>query len=160
MTRDIEYLEMAYKAAARLSTDPRTQNGAVLVTKQGVLEEANHFPFGVKETPERWVKPLKSSTVSHAETNVILLAAKLGIATDGAWLFVPWFACCECTKAIIQAGIHTVVGHDAPFHNRPDWQNNIDHADQMLTEAGVSFYRIVYKFSDLEILFDGVKVQP
>jgi dCMP deaminase len=157
----IDYLTRAYKAAMKFSTDPHTQNGAVLVTTLGtVLEDANHFPENVQESQERWTAPLKYKFVEHAERNVILQAARKGIKTDGAWLFVPWFACADCARAIIQAGIRNVVGHDAPFHNRPDWQNNIDVVDQMLKEAGVSFLRIVHKFSDIEILFDGVKVQP
>lgn len=157
----LSLLERAYRVAMRDSRDPRTQNGAVLFTLNGrIFEGANHFPRGVRETPERWVKPLKYQTVSHAETNAILAAAKAGVSTDKGILIVPWFACCECAKAIIQSGISTVIGHDAPFHNRPDWQNNLDHADTMLREAGLTFFRVVHKFSNIQIRFDGEIVEP
>jgi dCMP deaminase len=158
---NIKFLEDAYKAAMILSTDPRTQNGAILVLQNGfILRDANHFPTGVTETPERWKQPLKYKFVEHAERNVILQAARIGYSTLNATMYVPWFACADCARSIIQAGVKKVVGHDAPFHNRPDWQNNIDVADTMLKEASIDFIRIVHKFSGIEILFDGVKVEP
>lgn len=157
----VDMLTRAYKVAMRDSKDPRTNNGAVLLTLNGrYFEGANHFPSGVHETPERWVKPLKYQTVAHAETNAIHAAAKAGVSTNRGVLFAPWFACCECAKAIIQAGITIVIGHDAPFHNRPDWQNDLDHADVMLREAGITFFRVVHKFQGISILFDGLTVEP
>jgi dCMP deaminase len=154
-------LHLAYEMAEHSSTDPRTQNGAVLLCMNGrQVKGANHFPRGVRNTPQRWEKPLKYQVVEHAERNAIYRAAMLGIATDNATLVVPWFACADCARGIIQSGIKMVIGHDAPFHNRPDWQSNIDIADQMLKEAGVDFIRIKHKFSGIQIRFDGVIVEP
>jgi dCMP deaminase len=148
-------LMLAYEMAMYHSTDPRTQNGAVLLTESGrVLKDSNHFPEGVRETEERWGKD-KLKYVEHAERNVIFLAARLGVATDKAVMYVPWFACCDCARAIIQAGIKTVYGHDADVHHtRPDWKPSIDIADQMLREANVNFFRIRHNFG-ITIKFDG-----
>ena len=157
----VSLLRLAYEMAEHSSTDPRTQNGAVLLTMNGrQIKGANRLPKGVRETPDRWVKPLKYQVVEHAERNAIYRAAKLWIATDEATMVVPWFACADCARGVIQAGIKMAVGHDAPFHNRPDWQNQIDIADQMLKEAGVQFTRIKHKFSGIQIRFDGVIVEP
>ena len=55
-----ELLRRAYKNAA-LSHDSSTQIGALLVNSiGGVLAEGiNEFPRDVKETPERWERPIK-----------------------------------------------------------------------------------------------------
>ena len=157
---DIELLGMSYRVAMEKSTDPRTQNGAVLVTTQGVISDANRFPNGVKDIAKRWVSPLKYKYVEHAERNVIYRAAARGIMTSNTTMYVPWFACADCARGIIQAGISRVVGHDAEFHSHPKWDEEIKLADEMLTEAGIKFERIKFKFSGIEILFDGQTVRP
>lgn len=49
--------------------------------------------------------------IEHAERNAILKCAKLGIRTQGSIMVCPWFACNDCAKAIVQAGIVEVIGH-------------------------------------------------
>ncbi|WP_428898117.1 dCMP deaminase [Parelusimicrobium proximum] len=44
----------------------------------------------------------------HAEQNAILFAAKNGIATQGASMYVTFSPCVNCAKAIIIAGIKKV----------------------------------------------------
>src|SRR5687768_3524816 len=125
--QDRAMLQAAYFHASKYSTDPNTQNAAVLIddmpsgfddsgryilSKKIVASGANHFPDGVKELPERWERPIKYSYVEHAERNCIYSAAKRGIKTDGLVMYCPWFACADCARAIIQAGIAEVVGHD------------------------------------------------
>jgi deoxycytidylate deaminase len=155
---DIFYLRKAYKAAKSMSTDPRTQVGAVLVNREGkIIETANMFPYDVMEKPERWTKEEKPSYIVHAERNAVCRAAELGISTYNATLYAPWFACCICAQTIIQARIKRVVGHASElYESRPDWKPEIEKADQMLKEGNVKFERIKYDFSDIEILFDGV----
>jgi dCMP deaminase len=45
----------------------------------------------------------------HAEQNAILQAAKLGVSTDGAAIYVTCQPCNNCAKMIINAGIKKVV---------------------------------------------------
>lgn len=160
------WMREAYKAAAEKSTDPRTQNGAVLISSDGgiLLRSANHFPTGVDETPERWISPtvdkpdgLKYKFVEHAERNLIFAAAKKGIPTDGLTVVCPYFACADCARAFIQAGIRRVIGHDAPFHKtHPGWGKSIEVGDTMFREAGVAFERLQFpSFDGLAIMFDG-----
>lgn len=44
----------------------------------------------------------------HAEQNAISFAAKNGIATQGASVYVTWSPCVHCAKVIVSAGIKEV----------------------------------------------------
>lgn len=44
----------------------------------------------------------------HAEQNAISFAAKNGIATQGASVYVTWSPCVHCAKVIVSAGIKKV----------------------------------------------------
>ena len=48
-------------------------------------------------------------TVVHAEANAVLFASKNGIPTDGATAYVTLMPCVECSKMLMQSGIHRVV---------------------------------------------------
>jgi dCMP deaminase len=45
----------------------------------------------------------------HAETNAIIQAALHGVSTRGATCYVTHLPCINCTKALINAGIHRIV---------------------------------------------------
>lgn len=160
---DREMLRMAYDYSALHSTDPSTNNGAILFNpycRQVMAKAANHFPDGVKETPERWKRPIKYSYVEHAERNVIFKAARFGVQVNGLIMYVPWYCCCDCARAIIQSGIEEVVGHqdinDKMTNEHPSWQDTVNLSYTMLTEAGIKFRHIKGKiFNDDE--FKGVK---
>lgn len=155
---DLGFLKEAYSVAIDFSTDPSTQNGAILVEGGGyVAFGANHFPRGVQELPERWERPGKYQYVEHAERNCIYDAARYGVRTEGLIMYCPWFACTDCARAIIQAGIKEVVGHDTPLHDNPSqvWSDSIKVAYTMLDEAGVKM-RHVPGIIGLKIRFNGV----
>jgi dCMP deaminase len=163
VTSDLDGIRRAYKAAELFSTDPNTQNGAILVSKSGNVlgAEANHFPNNVAEKDERWERPLKYKYVEHAERGIILYAAKMGIATLGKTMYCPWYACTDCARAIIQAGIGQVVGHQTTIDNTPDrWMGEIELALSMLTEAGVNYRFVKGELGDVEIRFNGEILRP
>jgi len=153
--RDIELLHEACRHAAVFSVDPHTQNGALLLSAAGdIVLSANTLP-DIAATPERLQRPKKYMYIEHAERNAIYLAAKRGICTDQATLYVPWFACADCARAIIQAGVKRVVGHIVPWLQTPDrWKASVQAADDMLQEAGV-----IASYLDDELnvsfMFDG-----
>lgn len=131
---------MAFQNAKELGTDPSTQNGALIIDDEGWIlgEGANFFPRGVKESEERWQRPTKYSFVEHAERNAIFHAAREGHTLEGATMYVCWYACSDCARAIIQSGIKEVVGHKKCFDLTPDhWKESIKTAFVMLEEAGV-----------------------
>jgi len=157
----VQYMKMAYTEAMK-SPDFSTQNGAVLVFTSGVIvSDCNRFPDKVKLTHERQKCPLKYAFTEHAERNVIYKAAKLGVACHGATMYVPWFACADCARAIIQAGIYKVIGHQRMMDETPDhWKDSIAHAMEMFHEAGTILEFIKEELGCQKILFNGKWWQP
>jgi dCMP deaminase len=161
MRSELELLWLAYRYASTHSDDPSTHNGAVLVTLSGeIIMGANHLPRGVKKTPDRLERPKKYAYMEHAERDTILKAALKGIKTEGATMYVPWYACADCARAIIEAGIVRVVGHKQMFDKTPErWKASIADGDIMLDEAGVM--RDVLNVANVavpgefQVLFDG-----
>ncbi len=130
-------LRTAYLIAEFYSEDPCTKNGAVLVSEDGrpIANAANSFPTGVRPRLER---PEKYAFIEHAERNAIFAAASKGEATVGGTLYCPWYACADCARAIIQAGIVRVIGHKQMFDRTPEhWKESIAYGNDMFREAGI-----------------------
>lgn len=163
---DLLMLSQAYTYAAGSSTDPSSQNGAVIVDSDGKLlsKGANHFPRDVKELPERWERPLKYQFVEHSERNAIYTAARLGHKTQGCTMYVNWYACADCARAIIQAGIVEVVGHQDMADGTPDhWKESVRIGLLMLEEAGVKCRYVkgkIFKGEVFSIRFNGGLFYP
>lgn len=132
------FLRVAYLLALN-SPDLSTQNGAVILNKGAIISMGfNTLPDRVNITPERLERPEKYLWTEHAERHAIYDAVRQGQATDGGTMVVPWFACADCGRAIIQAGIKRVVGHQKMFDQTPKrWRDSISIALTMFEEAGV-----------------------
>jgi dCMP deaminase len=157
METHLNFLREAYKFAVENSTDPSTQNGAVIVVDGKIVARgANHFPLGVQENDLRWQRPAKYQYVEHAERNAIYDAASRGVSTQGSIMYCPWFACADCGRAIIQSKITEVIGHNTPLHETsPNWKDSIAVAIQMFKEAGVKFSYVSGEIGET-IRFNGV----
>lgn len=165
-------LRSCYEHAKLYSTDPSTQNAAFLVTDSGLIvaKGANHFPKGVEELPERWVRPAKYKWVEHAERNAIYTAAREGRRTEGLTMYAAWAACTDCARSIIQAGIKEVITHHNPVADMrfnqpasPTWLEEIKIALVMFKEAGVKFTYIdtkLFEDDSLQIRFNEKLVSP
>ena len=114
-----EYFLMLAKLAATRSTCIAFPVGAIIVKDRQVLATGyNGSPSGsVHCTARGFCYPgLKSCAESktlpsravHAEANAIAQAAKHGIPTDGASIYVTLEPCISCLKLIISAGIREV----------------------------------------------------
>jgi dCMP deaminase len=115
-----EYFLMLAKLAATRSTCLAFPVGAVIVNKnrQVLATGYNGSPAGsVHCTEQGYCYPgLSSCDASkkmpsravHAEANAIAQAAKHGISTDGASIYVTLEPCLSCLKLIISAGIREV----------------------------------------------------
>jgi dCMP deaminase len=139
---DRHFLALAYEYAKQNSPDPRTQNGAVIVapqTNEIIGYGANRFPNGVTNSPERLSPEHKRDYLEHAERDAIFSALRQGNNTVGATMYVPWFACSDCAKAIIGAGIRCVVGHQAPCTATSTWNPSIAIGLVLLREARVNY---------------------
>lgn len=148
---------------ARNSPDRSTQNGAVTVNYGKLLTEAcNEYPLGVKLLEERFERPLKYAYIEHAERNAIFKAAKSGAGLNGGALVCPWAACQDCARAIIQAGLKTLVR--MPFSDddtNARWYESCMNGDTMMREAGLNI--VEYTFPEVTIPFllrDGNQWNP
>ncbi|GAA6622516.1 deoxycytidylate deaminase [Scytonema sp. NUACC26] len=114
-----EYFLMLAKLAATRSTCLAFPVGAVIVKNKQVLATGyNGPPSGsVHCTSQGYCyRGLSSCDASqtlpsravHAEANAIAQAAKHGIPTDGASIYVTLEPCLSCLKLIISAGIKEV----------------------------------------------------
>ena len=125
------------------SKDPSTKVGCVIVNDDNVILSTgfNGFPRGIDESvEERWKRPEKYHWVEHAERNAIFNAARVGVSLNGAKAYLNWEPkpCADCTRALIQAGIKEIVGPNRKWKGVGAGKHySIDHADEMLYEAGV-----------------------
>ncbi|NEN96323.1 MAG: dCMP deaminase family protein [Moorea sp. SIO3I7] len=114
-----EYFLMMAKLAATRSTCLAFPVGAVIVKNNQILATGyNGPPSGSSHcTAQGYCYPgLSSCDASrtmpsravHAEANAIAFAAKHGIATAGATIYVTLEPCVSCLKLIISAGIKKV----------------------------------------------------
>lgn len=166
MTHYESALIAAYVSAGD-SPDPSTQNGVLLLDRDGTIipqtVARNEFPRGVAYTPERFERPLKYSIIEHGERNAIFAAAKHGICTDGLTMVAAWAACADCARAIVQAGISTLVRHMPPSDDESSkrWLASIEIGDTILNEGGVRIIEIHDPLPDApKIRRDGQLWQP
>lgn len=114
-----EYFLLMAKLAATRSTCLAFPVGAVIVKdRQVVATGYNGSPSGsVHCTSQGYCYPgletcaassILPSRAVHAEANAIAQAARHGIATDGARIYVTLEPCLSCLKLIISAGIREV----------------------------------------------------
>lgn len=132
------------------SKDPNTQVGACIVGKDHRILSMgyNGFPNGCSDELFPWAREgeyldTKYPFVAHSELNAILNYR--GGSLEGSTLYVSLFPCNECAKAIIQAGIKTVV-YDLDKYNQTP--SNIA-AKRMFDAAGITYYQ--YEHTGREI---------
>ena len=142
LTWDEYFMGVAILAGMR-SKDPNSQVGACIVSEDNKILSMgyNGFPNGCSDDDFPWARegddPLevKYSYVAHSELNAILNYR--GGSLDGAKIYVSLFPCNECAKAIIQAGIKTVIYDDDKYASTP---SNIA-SRRMFDAAGVRYYK-------------------
>lgn len=142
--------------AGQNSPDPSTQNGGILVDDDWETQVTswNAFPSKVEETPERWERPQKYFYVEHCERNLIYWAARNGIKTSGLTMVVPWAACADCARAIIQGGIKRLIRHyNSPVHG--NWNDSIVAGDEMMKECGIEIIEVM-PLSGYTLLRNGI----
>lgn len=136
---DEYFMGVAYLAGMR-SKDPSTQVGACIVSSDNKILSMgyNGFPTGCSDDAFPWDKEgeeaqTKYPYVTHGELNAILNYR--GGSLEGTKLYVSLFPCNECAKAIIQAGIRTVVYDSDKYDGSP--ANRA--AKKMFDAAGVTY---------------------
>lgn len=149
LTWDEYFMGVAMLSGMR-SKDPNTQVGACIVSGDNKILSMgyNGFPKGCSDDEFPWSRegaPLdnKYFYTTHSELNAILNYR--GGSLEGAKIYVTLFPCNECAKAIIQAGITTVI-YDSDKYADSD---STIASKRMMDAAGVRYYQ--YKRSDRKI---------
>jgi len=109
---------------AKLSKDPSTKVGAVIMSKSGTLLSTgyNGFPRGMSDSPERYLdKEYKYRHVIHAEANAILNCVREGVSTIDSVLIVTHPPCVTCACKIKQAGISWVIYNNSSEEFKKRW---------------------------------------
>ena len=137
-----EYFMGVARLSSERSKDPNTQVGACIVSENNKILSMgyNGFPCGVSDDEFPWAREgdeleTKYPYVTHSELNAILNYR--GGSLEGTKLYVTLFPCNECAKAIIQAGIKTVVYADDKYDGTP----SNTAAKKLFNAAGVRYYR-------------------
>lgn len=134
------------------SKDPSSQVGACIVSEDNKILSMgyNGFPKGCSDDEFPWAREgealeTKYLYVTHSELNAILNYR--GGSLEGTKLYVSLFPCNECAKAIIQAGIKTIVYACDKYADTP----SVIASKRMLDRAGVRYYQ--YSPTGREISF-------
>lgn len=147
-----EYFMGVAKLAGMRSKDPNSQVGTCIVSADNKILSMgyNGFPMGCSDDEFPWAREgdeeeTKYPYVVHSELNAILNYR--GGSLEGAKLYVSLFPCNECAKAIIQAGIKTVVYDDDKYDGTPA----VAASKRMMDAAGVRYYRYQRTGRQIEI---------
>ncbi len=140
-----EYFMGVAALSARRSKDPSTQVGACIVSRDNKILSMgyNGFPMGCSDDEFPWDREneqedpynAKYFYSTHSELNAILNYR--GGSLEGSKLYVTLFPCNECAKAIIQAGIKTIVYGSDKYDGTPA----VNASKRMLNAAGVRYYQ-------------------
>lgn len=140
-----EYFMGVAKLSAMRSKDPNTQVGACIVSPDNRILSMgyNGFPNGCSDEDFPWGKEsedpylTKYFYTTHSELNAILNYRGGGGSLEGCKIYVTLFPCNECAKAIIQAGIKSIIYEDDKYGNTPA----VRASKRMLHAADVKLIR-------------------
>lgn len=138
---------MMAKLAATRSTCLAFPVGAVIVKDKQVLATGYNGPpsgsvhcneqgFCYSELEVCGAGSPNPSRAVHAEANAIAQAAKHGIATDGASIYVTLEPCLHCLKLVISAGIRKVY-YESPYESE-----SIAVRNQFVWEGLLTLHRV------------------
>lgn len=137
MTWDQKFIGLADHVAT-WSKDRSRKVGCVIVGPDAREIRSvgyNGFPRGINDNVDaRHERPAKYLWVEHAERNAVFNAARHGASLEGCTIYVQFFPCPDCARAIIQTGIRELVAPE------PDWDEsrwNVKTSMEMLSESGV-----------------------
>ncbi len=137
-----EYFMSVAKLSGMRSKDPNSQVGSCIVSSDNKILSMgyNGLPTGCPDDEFPWAREgeeleTKYPYVVHSELNAILNYR--GGSLEGAKLYVSLFPCNECAKAIIQAGLKTVIYDDDKYQGEP----SVIASKRMMNAAGVRYYR-------------------
>jgi dCMP deaminase len=132
------FMDLALHIAS-WSKDRSTKVGCVIVGPHNEIRATgyNGFPRGVDDdVDERHARPAKYRWTEHSERNAIYNAARIGVPLEGCRMYLPWFPCVDCARAIVQSGIGRLIVMK-PDLTHETWGEEHKQAFELLSEAGV-----------------------
>ncbi len=119
----------------------------------------NGFSEGMDDDNDAYhERPTKYKVTVHSEVNAIANAAKLGVPTDNATMYLNWFPCSNCAATLVNAGIKRLVcGQDFDLdHER--WGEDFKLAIIILHDGGVLVETPKYQISNYAVFSDSGKI--
>lgn len=102
---------------ASRSTCSRKHVGSVIARNGRIISSGyNGAPSGLPHCIHNEQDINGCEIATHAEENAIFFAARYGLSTLGATLYATVMPCARCARAVINAGIVTVVW-DEPYRD-------------------------------------------
>ena len=141
------FIEIADLQIAQWSKDSSSKVGAVIVKDRVILSTGyNGLPRGCNDNiEERHERPEKYHWFIHAELNSIINAARQGISTVGADMYVNWYVCDRCAGNIVNAGIKTLYCDKEPEWDTPKSISfGFNRSKEILKEGGVNVIFLNY----------------
>ena len=149
-TWDLYFLKLA-EAVSVKSCDTSMKVGCIIVGPDNEIRTTgyNGFPRSVEPNKDRLERPVKYIFTEHAERNSIYNAARYGVSLQGCTAYIACTPrekggkapCCDCTRALIQAGISRIVQWNTPDVSEKDatrtWLENIKYSYEMLRETNM-----------------------
>ena len=132
------------------SKDPSTKTSCVIVGPNNEVRSLgyNGVPRGVADIESRFERPLKYKWVEHGERNAIYNAARAGIALDGCLIYIMWYPCADCARAIIQSGIiQVIIPAGSAEYGKERWGEDFKISKVMFEEAGIDVREVKGKNS-------------
>jgi dCMP deaminase len=148
---DTRFMNLAREIGS-WSKDRSRRVGCVVVGPNNEIRATgfNGFPRGVNDDrEERHTRPTKYLWTEHAERNAIYNAARQGVSLSGCRMYVPWFPCIDCARAIVQVGILELIAIK-PDVDDPQWGAGFHAAIELFEEVGlhVRWYATPNQHSD------------
>jgi len=159
----------AYKIATK-SPDPSTQIGSVLCH---IVDKDKYIPIHQTASYNRpvsgyvmqevdWERPRKYSLMTHSEAGAIFQAGKQGIPTNGLAMITTWGCCSECSQAIVESGISTLIRHHPPEDETVQrWLESVQLGDELMKASGVEVINIYGPIPEaVKVLRGGEEFDP
>lgn len=106
--RDKTYVEVV-NTLSKLSEDNKRQVAAIIVKNDNIISfGVNKLPESVNKFEERKSKQLKGFWFLHAERDAIYKSVRDGVSLNGTEIYVNYFPCSDCARAIISSGIKKI----------------------------------------------------
>ena len=110
--------------------------------KEILITAWNSFPPSVKVNEKRTKRPDKYLYTEHAERYGIYTAGRVGMSLVDTLMYLRWFPCADCARAIVLSGIKELYC-TFPDTTNETWGKSFVAALDILKESNVKllFYR-------------------